>query len=624
MAQVGEVTIGLQFDTKGASSDLKKLENEATTSGNAIATKLGNGAKIAGKAIATGLAVGITAIGVLGKKSIEAYADYEQLVGGVDTLFKESSETVQNYADMAYKTAGLSANAYMETVTSFSASLLQGLNGDTAAAAEMANLAVTDMADNANKMGTDMQRIQDAYQGFAKQNYTMLDNLKLGYGGTATEMARLINDSGVLGDTMTVTAETVNSVSFDKMVEAIHVIQTQMGITGTTAAEAADTITGSLNSTMSAWENVLASFGTGSDEQIAEAINGLVESAGNLVKNITNILPNVVDGIVSMLDSLIPQIPILVQRLLPSLIQGAVQLINGIIAAFPQFLQALQASLPQLISGVMTIISSLIQNIGPILQAITQIILALAVELTKPENLTAIFNAAIELLLSLVRAIPDILTALIEALPTIIDGVIQFLTDPATIAKLIEASVTLFLALVQAVPQILGALISAFGKIFGSLWENVSKMFTQFFGNFGETVSGVFKAAVNGVLGFIEGFINAPINILNGFIGLINGAFGWIGVNLGTIGLVQLPRLAEGGVAQGSVIANIGEDGKEAVIPLERNTGNWSGLLAKALADEFEQDGLGGVNVTMNNYINNDLDVQEIGRKMVTSIRMAS
>ena len=187
-------------------------------------------AVVATTAVATGIA-GITA------KAVSEYADYEQLVGGVETLFKDSSDKVVEYANNAYKTAGLSANEYMDTVTSFSASLLQGLEGDTAQAAEIANTAIVDMADNANKMGTDMASIQNAYQGFAKQNYTMLDNLKLGYGGTASEMARLINDSGVLGDTMTVTADNVNSVSFDKMIEAIHTVQVEMGISGLTAEQ---------------------------------------------------------------------------------------------------------------------------------------------------------------------------------------------------------------------------------------------------------------------------------------------------------------------------------------------------------------------------------------------------
>src|SRR5699024_1953270 len=167
--------------------------------------------------------------------SIKAFADLEQAIGGIETMFKGSADKVIKNSETAYKRAGVSGVQYMEQLTSFSASLLQGLGGDTEKAADLADTAMVDMSDNANKFGTNIESIQDAYQGFAKQNYTMLDNLKLGYGGTATEMARLINDSGVLGDTMEVTAETVNDVSFDKIIEAIHTVQDEMGITGTTA-----------------------------------------------------------------------------------------------------------------------------------------------------------------------------------------------------------------------------------------------------------------------------------------------------------------------------------------------------------------------------------------------------
>lgn len=221
----------------------------------------------------------------VGKKSIANYAEYEQLVGGVETLFKDSANQVQKYANKAFKTAGLSANDYMETVTSFSASLLQGLNGDTAKAAKTADLAITDMSDNANKMGTSMESIQNAYQGFAKQNYTMLDNLKLGYGGTQKEMARLINDSGVLGDTMKVTEKNVNEVSFDKIIEAIHVVQNEMGITGTTAKEAAETIEGSKNAMQAAWQNLLTGLAD-DDADIGALFDTFMKSAETYLNNI--------------------------------------------------------------------------------------------------------------------------------------------------------------------------------------------------------------------------------------------------------------------------------------------------------------------------------------------------
>ena len=242
-------------------TDVNKGIDETGKKTSDLGEKIKNGLAAAGKAAVVGVTAAATAIGTIGTKAIQAYADYEQLVGGVETLFKDSQDKVMEYANNAYKTAGLSANEYMETVTSFSASLLQSLDGDTSASAEKANLALTDMSDNANKMGTDMTSIQNAYQGFAKANYTMLDNLKLGYGGTQAEMQRLLED-----------AEKISGIKYDissyaDIVDAIHVVQTEMGITGTTAKEAASTIQGSFGMVKAAWQNLvtgLADPGSGS------------------------------------------------------------------------------------------------------------------------------------------------------------------------------------------------------------------------------------------------------------------------------------------------------------------------------------------------------------------------
>ena len=280
--------------------------DQATGKGRSLANAIGNGLQVASKIGTAAVAAAATGVGLLTKSSLENYAEYEQLVGGVETLFKNNSETVKAYAENAFKSAGLSANEYMSTVTSFSASLLQGLGGNTAEAAKIADLAITDMADNANKMGTSMEAIQNAYQGFAKQNYTMLDNLKLGYGGTASEMARLINESGVLGETMTVTAETVNSVSFDKMIKAIHVVQTQMGITGTTAKEASSTISGSVAAAKSAWSNLV----TGIADENANMEALIANFADSASTALGNIVPRI-GQIVSGLEAVGEQVPVL-------------------------------------------------------------------------------------------------------------------------------------------------------------------------------------------------------------------------------------------------------------------------------------------------------------------------
>lgn len=242
--------------------------------------------------------LGSTALEV-GKQAFQSYAEYEQLVGGVETLFKDSAKEVQEYANQAYKTAGLSANQYMETVTSFSASLLQGLNNDTAKTAKIADMAIIDMADNANKMGTSIESIQNAYQGFAKQNYTMLDNLKLGYGGTKTEMVRLINDSKILNKEI----KNLDGITFDQIVQAIHVVQENMGITGTTAQEAEHTITGSVASMKSAWKNLLTGMADG-NQDFSKLVKNFVDSVLTASKNVIPRVKEIVEGMKRLFNSL--------------------------------------------------------------------------------------------------------------------------------------------------------------------------------------------------------------------------------------------------------------------------------------------------------------------------------
>lgn len=320
------IKIGLEDE---ASSALDKVAGNAKS----IASSIGSGLATAAKVGAAGIAAAAGAVTALTTASVKNYAEYEQLVGGIDTLFAASSAKVQEYAANAFLTAGMSANDYMDTVTSFSASLLQGLGGDTDKAAEIANRAITDMSDNANKMGTSMEAIQNAYQGFAKQNYTMLDNLKLGYGGTASEMARLINDSGVLGSQMTVTAKTVNDVSFDKIIEAIGVVQDKMGITGTTAAEAASTIQGSISSMQSAWQNLL----TGISDENADlgALTGnLIESVATVADNLVPRIGQAISGVAEAFQKLTGIDISGFTGALQSAISGVVETVGQLTAAF--------------------------------------------------------------------------------------------------------------------------------------------------------------------------------------------------------------------------------------------------------------------------------------------------
>lgn len=391
---------------KGSSSMQKYAFNIGS-----IGDNIKSGLVTAAKAAAVGVATAAAGIATLSGLSIKAYASYEQLKGGVETLFGAGGQSIEEYAasvgkgvsdvedeynsliaaqqtvlnnaDAAWQTAGLSANDYMETVTSFSASLLQGLGGDTEKAAKIADQAVVDMSDNANKMGTDMQLIQNAYQGFAKQNYTMLDNLKLGYGGTQAEMARLINDSGVLGDTMEVTADTVNQVSFDKIIEAIHVIQDEMGITGTTADEAATTIEGSVNSMKAAWENLLTAMSSDDMDVGVYAenfANSVITVIQNLMPRIQAVLPNIADGLALIIEELGPYLLSAFETLLPYVIEGAIYLVAQLAAEIPTILgtviQAIQSALSNIFSALPTDAQKSIQDLAQVLQTLAPVIAA--------------------------------------------------------------------------------------------------------------------------------------------------------------------------------------------------------------------------------------------------------
>lgn len=526
---------GTGKETAGLGKEMDNTGSKASIFGDVLKANLASEVIVAGvKKMADTIAtVGKAVIGMV-QDSIAAYADYEQLVGGVETLFKQSSGTVKQYADEAYKTAGLSANQYMETVTSFSASLLQGLGGDTEAAARIGNVAVTDMADNANKMGTSIDLIQNAYQGFAKDNYTMLDNLKLGYGGTASEMARLVNDSGVMGASFQATAENVKDIPFDKLVESIHKTQEAMGITGTTAKEASSTISGSLNSVKASWENVMVAMTGGSNEQLKEAIDGLIEGVGNFTENITTLLPGIVEGIGQLAEGLIAQLPAIITALVPPLLSA----INGLI-------QTISSTLPQLIPVVvqllMQLVNTLIQNLPMIITAGIQILVALVQGIAQAlpqlipaivdavilmvttliDNMPLLIDAGIQLLLGLTEGLIKALPRLIDALPTIIDKLINYFIN--NLPKIVEMGIKIIIALagalIQALPQLVSKLPQIITSIVTGLAEGVGKM-----ANVGlDLVKGIWNGISNAtgwIMDKIKGFGASVMNGIKSFFGI--------------------------------------------------------------------------------------------------------
>ena len=503
-------------------------------------------------------------VAFLTKSSLEQYAEYEQLVGGVDTLFKQSADIVQQYADNAYKTAGMSSNEYMDTVTSFSASLLQGLGGDTAKAAEVANQAITDMSDNANKMGTSMQMIQNAYQGFAKQNYTMLDNLKLGYGGTQEEMARLINDSGVLGDAFVATANNINEVSFDKIIEAIHVVQTNMGVTGTTAAEAASTIEGSVASAKSAWTNLITGIADENadlDTLIGNFVTSAETVAGNVVPRITQILSGMGTAIEQLAPILAAEVPTLIASVLPSIVNGGAQLLVGLVTG-------LVSALPQLVAAVPGIIDTMITSISEALPQILNVGVQLLDQLTTgietglpdmvsripeiitqfldyiTEQLPTVLDKGAELLNNLVNGILGAIPEMTAALPEIITAFVQFITD--NLPTIIESGINILLNLVSgiigaipdlvaSIPQIISAITTgiarALPKIIQSGVSLLQKFIEGILSNIPALVAAlpqIISAIVEGIGALIGGIVDVGKSIVEGIWKGIQEMAGWI------------------------------------------------------------------------------------------------
>lgn len=329
---------------------------------------LKSGLAVAAKAAAAATAAAAGAVVVLTKSAVENYGEYEQLVGGVETLFKDSAGTVQEYANNAYKTAGLSANAYMETVTSFSASLLQSMGNDTEAAAKKADQALTDMSDNANKMGTDMQSIQNAYQGFAKQNYTMLDNLKLGYGGTKEEMQRLIDDANALnaaqGNYTNYTIE-----SYADIVDAIHTVQTEMGITGTTALEASTTIEGSVSAMKAAWSNFVTGLGN-DNANISELSAQLIESVGTVAENVLPVVETVLKNIAVAVQE---DGPAMIEKFVSYAIEKLPEVISLGLQMVISLVKGIAQNIPQIVTSVLNMMATIVQTIWDALPDIVEV-----------------------------------------------------------------------------------------------------------------------------------------------------------------------------------------------------------------------------------------------------------
>lgn len=469
LAQMGQVSSQAQGvvrdldDVGNAAQNAGQKGEEAGKKGESALGKIGSAAGKAaleiGKISLAAVGAASAAVGAVSKAAIDSYANYEQLVGGVETLFGDSADVVKGYAEEAFSTVGMSCNDYMETVTGFAASLVSSLDDDTAKAAEKANTAVSDMADNANKMGTDLQSIQNAYQGFAKSNYTMLDNLKIGYGGTKEEMERLLADAAKLQKTKLGVDIDYDISKFSDIVDAIHVIQEDMGITGTTAKEASTTIQGSISTMQGAWQNLMTGIADPTqdfDKLLGDVIDSVITVSNNLMPRIMAVLPQMATGITELTENLLPLIPDTLEQMLPSVIEGANSLIAALLdtlssiadTAIPIVTENADEIIDTLLSGLISAIPSLASSAADLCTALITAIL---------DNADIITQGAVDIVLALTQGLTDNLDSLVPAVVNAALTITETLLDNAD--KLIDAGVQLIGAIAEglaaSIPQLL-------------------------------------------------------------------------------------------------------------------------------------------------------------------------
>lgn len=455
-------------NAKSSASGLTGLFGKVGSAASTVGKGIFNVATNVAKVSVAATTAGATAISALTGLAINSYADYEQLVGGVETLYKTSADKVQQYAADAYKTAGLSANEYINTATTFAAALVSSLGGDTEQAAELANTAISDMSDNANKMGTNISSIQDAYNGFAKQNYTMLDNLKLGYGGTKTEMERLIDDANKLNAAQgKATNYTIDS--YADVVSAIHDVQNAMGITGTTSKEASTTIQGSVNATKSAWSNLVTGIAD-DNANFGQLISNFVNSATTAASNIIPRIEVALNGAAKLIESLVPpimaELPSLIETVLPQLAQSAVNIVQTLVTG-------ISANAEQLIDSAIQIITVLgngiYQMLPTVAQSALQIVLTLVSKLN--ENLPQMLDTAGQMLIAFVEGVsehlPDIMLAAASIVETMLTYFIEHLPD------IVEGAMQMGNAVIDGIIDGISAAWNGLVSWFNGLWDSL-------------------------------------------------------------------------------------------------------------------------------------------------------
>lgn len=619
------------------SPTLAKAINQANQQNNAL-KKIGNAGKAIGKATlvaSTAAAAGIVAIS---KSAIESYAEYEQLVGGVDTLFKENSQTVQQYANQAYKTAGLSANAYMETVTSFSASLLQSLDGDTAKAAKYADQAIIDMSDNANKMGTSMDVIQQTFQSLAKGNYAMLDNLKLGYGGTKTEMQRLLKEAEKL------TGVKYDISKFGDVTQAIHAIQAEMGISGRTAEEVADiykktgrvveetlgttakeastTIQGSFSAMKSAWQNLIT--GVANENADFDALlSNFIDSIGTVAENLLPRISIVIGKIPSLVTGLLPLIPPMIEKLLPAVLSGVSSILSGVGNVLPALISSIASAIGQIVTGAFEKIPTPLLLIGGLLAGVTAGIKAYTTAVALKNAVDKIQEQGVKKLIA--AQIAQNAAFLASPIFWIVAGIVALVAGFVILWKKCEGFRNFWIGLWEAIKNAffvvvnwikenwqtmllflmnplagvfkycydhfegfrntVNNVVSSVKGFFVDLWTKI----TEVFGNIGGWFSAKFNAVKTAIQPVID-WISNKLEAIKSIFGKVKDFFSGGGDSS------SVPAYASGGTVTRPHLAVVG-DAPETIVP-HGNTPRNRALLAEAAANVTGGNSYGGVNIT--------------------------
>lgn len=526
-----ELSAVLGLDSKEFEQELQDAEKQTERSGKNIGASLKNAAAVGAKAFATLATAAAAGVAALATSAVKSYAEYEQLVGGVDTLFKDASQRLQDYANQAYMTAGMSANDYMANATAFSASLISSLGGDTKKAADYANRAMVSMSDNANKMGTSIDSIVQTYQSLSRGNFAMLDNLKLGYGGTKEELQRLIKDAASYTDIQKEMGVTVDksSTSFANIVNAIAVVQGKLGIAGATAQEAATTIEGSINSAKAAWKNLVVAMADDTQD-FGKLVNNLVvtlvgDGSGNggLINNILPRFSKALSGVGRLIERLAPiiieQVPGIVNDIFPTILSAAGQIIEKLIVAIPQLIEGI---LPTAVSAVGDIVVAILEALPGFVDAIANVLPTIIDQIGKlftEKNIADKFAKAVARLITVIaNNIKPITDAFVSVLPQITESLNNALKD--NIGDIIAAVIDLLLELTRNAPAIFGALSSQIGPvvetIVGVLVENIDEiiagvitLLTEITARSGEIVVGVLANLFEGSVNAFDSFFKS-------------------------------------------------------------------------------------------------------------------